>query len=785
MTTEKEVNVKFGAVYADLENALRALSGQVGDAVSKIKADLEELGQKSNRTKDKVKDDAAGIGAAIGRMAGQVGAAVSRVGGLLNTIYRNVFSVHTAIVGLVGGGIVASVKGALESAAAIRDVGQAANASTRYIQEMRYAAAQNGASAEVMDDALTKLNKNLGEFRTTGAGPAATTLKQLGLDVAVMNGEFGRTDEAMDVILSRLQAVKSDADRAAMAADLFGKAAGPKLAELMKLGTDGIQAAREEARRLGLVLSDEMIAKADDADDKLNALWETLKMQGVQAIVSNADAIKKLAEEFAAAMPGIIEWLKECAKWWGILDRTPQEIASKKLPELQEKVSRWKADRDRSAAEGRPWNDEGAGSRMIREWEAEIARITANSAGAQYSDFEQARRDWQARQNPPEPPKPPTTTPGTGGGESEVDQARSMAQQRIQIDRDTELQRLDIWRNAIEQRHSMGTLGNNLYLTQAAVIVASETAIRRKAIEDELALEGLKPQQRAQLLAELEQLELDHQARMQELRLEAERMQAEARQREIEAEKAKNEQIARDRDRMANDVEGFVNRLLSGQLNAQSILMLFAQEAQNAIAKMIGQQVASMIAGEQAKTVAAGVGAAARQNIAAGENKGILGAQMVKALKSIATAAAETFANVYAYFSPIMGPFAAIPAGVAAAAVGAAKLLIPSAAGGTEVAGDGLHFLHKKEVVLPVHWTKRLGALADTLSLKPRMGGYPSLPGGDGDPSSAGGIFGRMGATWNISTLDAASFRQFLRDRGAELGEGMHRAFTDGHFRTA
>lgn len=228
------------------------------------------------------------------------------------------------------------VTDALEAAASIKDVANAADISTGALQELRFAATQNGASVEILDDALTKLNKNLGEFRTSGAGPAAEALKYLGLAQDVTANKFANSDEAFTAVLRKISEVPVAADRAALAADLFGKSAGPKMAEMLAAGEEGIRAAREEARRLGIVLTDEMIQKADDADDQLNALWLTLKTKGVEAIAANADEIKQFASYVLEAIPKVIQAFKELAYAMGLRDRSALEAIDMQIAEYSQ-----------------------------------------------------------------------------------------------------------------------------------------------------------------------------------------------------------------------------------------------------------------------------------------------------------------------------------------------------------------------------------------------------------------------------------------------------------------
>ena len=66
------------------------------------------------------------------------------------------------------------------------------------------------------------------------------------------------------------------------------------------------------------------------------------------------------------------------------------------------------------------------------------------------------------------------------------------------------------------------------------------------------------------------------------------------------------------------------------------------------------------------------------------------------------TDAAQAFADVFAWASPFMGPFAVIPAAAAFALVGGATALIPSFdVGAWERPGDMIAKVHKGETILP------------------------------------------------------------------------------------
>lgn len=114
--------------------------------------------------------------------------------------------------------------------------------------------------------------------------------------------------------------------------------------------------------------------------------------------------------------------------------------------------------------------------------------------------------------------------------------------------------------------------------------------------------------------------------------------------------------------------------------------------------------VATQAAAEAAKTQATVTGAAARATAeTTGSSAGLL-AQIGNTLAVISADAAKTFAGVFAFLSPVMGPAAAGPATASAATVqaSAAAAAVPGLAIGTNlVLSEGLAYLHSGESVQP------------------------------------------------------------------------------------
>lgn len=143
------------------------------------------------------------------------------------------------------------------------DMGIRMGLSASEVTAWSYAADRAGASVEVLSQGLITLQRNLGAARE-GAGPAAEAFKKLKIDPR----EIQSADDALFHIADRLQTIDDEGERATLRLTLLGEA-GPRLAELLGDGSQGIEDLLTRAERLGVVISD---ADADLSGDFLDSL---------------------------------------------------------------------------------------------------------------------------------------------------------------------------------------------------------------------------------------------------------------------------------------------------------------------------------------------------------------------------------------------------------------------------------------------------------------------------------------------------------------------------------
>lgn len=232
-----------------------------------------------------------GVGAIKGALAGFAGGAFA---GFLAS-----FSVGT---------ITNAISQSLEFAGSLGEVAQSLGVSTKFLQEFRFAATQNGATLEQADTALGKFSITLGKA-FSGNKAAADALTSLGLSLEKLKNQSD--SERFQSVADAIGKIKDPARQASAAVSLFGRGGLSILPTLQQMGA-GFRQSAAEAQRFGLILTDSQIANADKTADKINKLKQALATKIAGVVADNAEAIGTLADSLAN-LAG--EAVKAAAAW--------------------------------------------------------------------------------------------------------------------------------------------------------------------------------------------------------------------------------------------------------------------------------------------------------------------------------------------------------------------------------------------------------------------------------------------------------------------------------------
>ena len=207
----------------------------------------------------------------------------------------------SAAVVLAAKAVAKAVGNFTDYGSAIFDASQKTGLSTKAIQEWKFIAEQSGTTLQTITSSVALMTK--------GLVTNAELFKQLGIETKNTNGTFRTTTEIFNDTITKLSSMKDATERDQLAFKLLGRGA-QEMIPILNAGGGALDAMRQEAHDLGIVLSDEVIVNADKLGDNIDALKASFQATGNELISS-----------LAPALISISNGLKELITEWNSLDK--------------------------------------------------------------------------------------------------------------------------------------------------------------------------------------------------------------------------------------------------------------------------------------------------------------------------------------------------------------------------------------------------------------------------------------------------------------------------------
>lgn len=189
-----------------------------------------------------------------------------------------------------------------------REIGVATGA----MQELGYAASQNGSDLNAVTSSMKNLNDKVQEFEKFGSGSAAEAAAYLGVSFRDASGNMKKADVIMDDVRRNMQGM-SDAERLKIM-DKLGIDAS--LLRTMKLTNSEMESLRSRAQALGVTTSED----ADAVEGFAGAMTDLkFAMGGIQQMVaiSFAPMMTGLVESFVDLLVSNRDWIVNGLQWLG------------------------------------------------------------------------------------------------------------------------------------------------------------------------------------------------------------------------------------------------------------------------------------------------------------------------------------------------------------------------------------------------------------------------------------------------------------------------------------
>lgn len=227
-------------------------------------------------------------------------------------IGRSMTKAGTVMLGAsaaVGGSILAVGKSTADYAGDMYDMARGAGIGVEAFQKLAYAGRMSGVETEKLSASLVKFDRMVAEA-TGGNKTYMQTFEDLGIKIKDSAGNLRQPNEIFEDVADIFHNTEDGIGKTALAVELFGKS-GADLIPMLNDGKAGLKAFYAEAERLGLALSNEMIAKGDAFSDQLENIGEQVKGVKLQLGAALIPALSAATEKISKVIDKITKWVQE------------------------------------------------------------------------------------------------------------------------------------------------------------------------------------------------------------------------------------------------------------------------------------------------------------------------------------------------------------------------------------------------------------------------------------------------------------------------------------------
>lgn len=239
------------------------LSVEIG---AKIKAFQSKMAQVTKRT-ESVRRGFTKLGASAKRIGSSIRNTASRFG-------KAVFSMKGAILGLVTGLVAKRIAGFINSITTIGDqiakTAKKVGASVEVLSGLRLASELAGTSFNAVTTGFRRLSAAAVDAKD-GLAESKRAFDRLGISVTDETGNLKSIDQLFFEVADSIAGMEDKTLAAALAQRVLGRA-GLDLIPLLQQGSAAIREQIEEAKRLGIVFTEEDAKAAEDFKDELTRL---------------------------------------------------------------------------------------------------------------------------------------------------------------------------------------------------------------------------------------------------------------------------------------------------------------------------------------------------------------------------------------------------------------------------------------------------------------------------------------------------------------------------------
>ena len=173
------------------------------------------------------------------------------------------------------------------------------------LQELRFAAKRTGVELAVFQQGLTAMVRRAGEAQR-GNESFAKAFRAVGLSAEELKRL--EPEEILRRVADGLARIPNEAEKIAIADQIFSEA-GRRMINVLRLQSKGLDDMAAKAHRLGIILSEDTIRRAEQANDELSDMGDVLRVAGLSLGLEFMPVMRELAQ--VLTNPAIIQGARE------------------------------------------------------------------------------------------------------------------------------------------------------------------------------------------------------------------------------------------------------------------------------------------------------------------------------------------------------------------------------------------------------------------------------------------------------------------------------------------
>lgn len=278
--------VKKGEIGEEQYRALQREIVYTEQELKKLESQLDKTNSKWKDASDKI---------------GKFGAILTNAGEKLAPI--------SAGAGAAATGLVALAIKAGQTADDLNTLSKQTGISTEELQIFKLASDRIDVSMETLTGSMAKLTKNMGNAKN-GSKTATEAFEKLGIAFRDdLTGELRNNQDVFNEAIKALGEMTNETERDAIAMELFGRSA-QDLNPLILGGADALKKMGEEAKKAGLILSQDALDDINEFNDEIDALKASAGATFMQLGVEIGKTLLPVLESLSEKLEGVLEWVR-------------------------------------------------------------------------------------------------------------------------------------------------------------------------------------------------------------------------------------------------------------------------------------------------------------------------------------------------------------------------------------------------------------------------------------------------------------------------------------------